>query len=75
MATRFVQHWLAQGVRTFYQLNGFTFIQALNDCAVIFDKGRRIAFAQIGQHAKQVVWTDCNGHDPLIAANVIQPKF
>jgi hypothetical protein len=58
MAPRFVQHWLAQGVWTFYQLNGFTFIQALNDCAVILDKGRRIAFAQIGQHAKQVVRTD-----------------
>ncbi len=39
-------------VRTFYQLNGFTYIQALNDCAVIFDKGWRNSLCQIGQHAK-----------------------
>ena len=58
MAARFAQHGVTQGVRTIHQRDWLTVIQALNDYAVVLDEGGRIALAQIGQHAKQVVRTD-----------------
>lgn len=58
MAGGFAQHGLAQGVGPVDQFDGFAVIQALNDRAVVFDKGRRVAFSQIGQHAKQVMRAD-----------------
>jgi len=67
MACGFLQHWLADLVGSVDDPDRFAGIYPLDDTAVILDEVRCISLAEIGQHAEQVMRSDGNCHDLLMA--------
>lgn len=74
MTIGLAQHRLADVVRALNQDNILADVQSVDNQAVTGHEIRRVALAEIGQHAKQMVRTDRNGHETLMAAIAAEPK-